>query len=364
MKKRKLAAVGSALCICCAALAADTLVDLNINANGGPFDLRVQAAGTTASVTDEAAEMETEFDAAAAVRELARNELSQPQAAEVLREEARELFKDISTSNVPDAVSCAAGYAEKYSSSDRSAPFDMAIWFDGGYSFLTKDMTAQWRTETPIGQYIWNEAGMTEFLEGLAAVYNKEGPLDFMTHDDRVITLYSVFKGRMLDIPGTVEEIKRKAMEGTYFADPVWNIPDEEYINGIYRPLDYVEVDIKAQHVYFYKDGEMIFDTDCVSGTANSNRESDPGIFQIKMKRSPSVLRGLNEDGTPYESHVTYWMPYNGGEGLHDASWRGTFGGSIYQHSGSHGCINLPIPSAKFIYEHVSVGTPVIVYNK
>ena len=358
MINRKRAAACAALSACCTILAAGTSLNIDLN----PFSLQTLAAGTAKAAGE--AEEETEYDAAAVLREAARKAVSKPQAADLLREEARDLFSDISVSAVPDAVSCAAGYAEKYPSADRSAPFDMAIWFDGGYSFLTKDMTAQWRTETPIGQYIWNEAGMTEFLEGLAAVYNKEGPLDFMTHDDRVITLYSVFKGRMLDIPGTVEEIKRKAMEGTYFADPVWNIPDEEYINGIYRPLDYVEVDIKAQHVYFYKDGEMIFDTDCVSGTANSNRESDPGIFQIKMKRSPSVLRGLNEDGTPYESHVTYWMPYNGGEGLHDASWRGTFGGSIYQHSGSHGCINLPIPSAKYIYEHVSVGTPVIVYNK
>lgn len=357
MKNRKLAAICAALCVCCAVTAADTIIDLNKDA----FALRAFAAGAASTSKGEE---ETEYDAAAMLRESARKEISKPQAADLLREEARELFKDASAYAVPDAVSCAAGYSKKYSSTNRSAPFDMAIWFDGGYSFLTRDMTAKWRIETPIGQYIWNEAGMSEYLEGIASVYNKEGPLDFMTHDDRVINLRSEFKGRMLDIKGTIEEIKRKAVEGTYFADPVWNIPDEEYINGIYRPLNYVEVDIKAQHVYFYKDGEMIFDTDCVSGTANSYRESDPGIFRIKAKRSPSVLRGPNEDGTMYESHVTYWMPYNAGEGLHDASWRGSFGGSIYLYSGSHGCINLPIPSAKFIYEHVSVGTPVIVYNK
>ena len=358
MINRKRAAACAALSACCTILAAGTSLNIDLN----PFSLQTLAAGTAKAAGE--AEEETEYDAAAMLREAARKEISMPLAADLLREEAKELFKDVSTSAVPDAVSCAAGYAEKYSSSDRSAPFDMAIWFDGGYSFLTRDVTANWRIETPIGQYIWNEPAMTEFLEGIAAVYNKEGPLDFMTHDDRVISLRSEFKGRMLDVQGTVEEIKRKAVEGTYFADPVWNIPDNEYINGIYRPLNYVEVDIKAQHVYFYKDGEMIFDTDCVSGTANSNRESDPGIYKIKAKRSPSVLRGPNEDGSMYESHVTYWMPYNGGEGLHDASWRGSFGGKIYQYSGSHGCINLPIPSAKFIYEHVSVGTPVIVYNK
>ena len=44
-------------------------------------------------------------------------------------------------------------------------------------------------------------------------------------------------------------------------------------------------------------------------------------------------------------------MPFNGGIGFHDASWRSKFGGTIYQYSGSHGCINLPVDKAKLLYE-------------
>ena len=56
-------------------------------------------------------------------------------------------------------------------------------------------------------------------------------------------------------------------------------------------------------------------------------------------------------------------MPFNGGIGLHDASWRNKFGGEIYVNSGSHGCVNLPTSSAAAIYSHVSSGTPVILYK-
>ncbi len=66
--------------------------------------------------------------------------------------------------------------------------------------------------------------------------------------------------------------------------------------------------------------------------------------------------------GEDYESYVDYWLGFNGGIGIHDASWRDDFGGDIYQGNGSHGCVNTPFDKVKTIYEHVEVGTPVYVY--
>ena len=56
-------------------------------------------------------------------------------------------------------------------------------------------------------------------------------------------------------------------------------------------------------------------------------------------------------------------MPFNGGIGLHDANWRSKFGGTIYQNSGSHGCVNLPPDKAAALYDLVYTGIPVICYN-
>jgi lipoprotein-anchoring transpeptidase ErfK/SrfK len=55
-------------------------------------------------------------------------------------------------------------------------------------------------------------------------------------------------------------------------------------------------------------------------------------------------------------------MPFNGGIGIHDATWRRKFGGDIYKRDGSHGCINCPLSLAKTIYENIDVGTPIICY--
>ena len=66
--------------------------------------------------------------------------------------------------------------------------------------------------------------------------------------------------------------------------------------------------------------------------------------------------------GEDYATPVKYWMPFAGDVGMHDASWRKSFGGNIYKTNGSHGCINLPTSVAKTIYNTIEKGWRVLVY--
>ena len=127
----------------------------------------------------------------------------------------------------------------------------------------------------------------------------------------------------------------------------------------------YVEIDLTSQHVYMYQDGNLAWDAPCVTGNVSKNYTTPEGIYSLTYKQTDRILRGEKKaDGTyEYESHVDYWMPFNGGIGLHDASWRSKFGGTIYQYGGSHGCINLPSAKAKTLYDMVYTGIPVICYN-
>lgn len=120
----------------------------------------------------------------------------------------------------------------------------------------------------------------------------------------------------------------------------------------------YVEINLTAQHLYFYKDGEMIVESDFVSGNAARGWSTPAGAYPLTYKQRNATLRGEG-----YATPVSYWMPFNGGIGLHDASWRGSFGGTIYKTNGSHGCINLPASVAKTIYENISQGDPVLCYH-
>ena len=127
----------------------------------------------------------------------------------------------------------------------------------------------------------------------------------------------------------------------------------------------YVEVDLGNQQLWYYKEGTLIMDTDFVSGTYTvSDRRTPSGTYSLMYKQKDQVLRGTRRaDGTyEYESPVKYWMPFNGGIGFHDASWRYSFGGSIFMYSGSHGCVNLPSSMASELYENIEAGCPILCF--
>lgn len=140
-----------------------------------------------------------------------------------------------------------------------------------------------------------------------------------------------------------------------------------EFTGGTIGPIDkkstYVEIDISSQELWLYSKGKVIVDTPIVTGDAAHGDDTPTGNYQIYNKKSPVTLKGDNYDGTKYASKVQYWMPFNGGIGLHDAPWKSVFGGSEYLHNGSHGCVNLPYSAAEKIYSYVSVGTRVIVHK-
>lgn len=126
----------------------------------------------------------------------------------------------------------------------------------------------------------------------------------------------------------------------------------------------YVEIDLTNQHVWVFVNGQCVVETDCVTGNPNKGNGTPQGTYSIAYKQQNTTLRGPKKpDGTyEWESPVSYWMPFNGGIGLHDASWQPTFGGDWYLTGGSHGCVNLPPSVAPTVYANIEAGTPVVCH--
>jgi len=120
----------------------------------------------------------------------------------------------------------------------------------------------------------------------------------------------------------------------------------------------YVEIDLAAQHLWFYKNGALVVQGDIVTGNVNLNDATPDGVYRLKYKEKDAILKGKG-----YASPVTFWMPFNGGIGIHDASWRSLFGGKIYKSNGSHGCINSPYYLAKAIFNNIEQGIPIVCYS-
>ena len=120
----------------------------------------------------------------------------------------------------------------------------------------------------------------------------------------------------------------------------------------------YVELNLTAQHLFFYKEGKLILDTDFVSGNLAKNYGTPTGTYPVQYKDTDAILTG--ED---YATPVKYWMPFNRHIGFHDASWRTEFGKEIYLTNGSHGCINMPPDAAKIMFQNIQRGVAVVVYE-
>lgn len=118
----------------------------------------------------------------------------------------------------------------------------------------------------------------------------------------------------------------------------------------------FVEVDISKQNLYLYVDDELYLTADVVTGRKNKY-DTRLGCNPIYAKQTDRYLKGDD-----YNVHVDFWLPFDKGQGLHDASWRKTFDDDDYL-NGSHGCVNMKYADAKTVYENVSVGTKVLVHK-
>lgn len=120
----------------------------------------------------------------------------------------------------------------------------------------------------------------------------------------------------------------------------------------------YVEVDLGSQHMWFYKDGETIVSTPVVTGNTSLGRGTPTGVYYILYKTTDYTLTGEG-----YASPVDYWLPFtHSGVGIHDSSWRSSYGGSIYTYDGSHGCVNTPYDAVRTIYNNIESTYPVVVH--
>lgn len=181
----------------------------------------------------------------------------------------------------------------------------------------------------------------------------------FVTHDGQTLLVGGGRKdtfGYQMNREKTVENIRQAILNGTPI-QIAWTLTGRERKPENDFGTTYAEVDLAQQHMWLYKDGECILDSDIVSGQQGP-RETTKGVYMILDKQSPAVLRGAD-----YATHVTYWMPFTWtGTGFHDATWRGNFGGNIWTYNGSHGCCNMPFAKAKELFGLIETMTPVIVY--
>lgn len=201
------------------------------------------------------------------------------------------------------------------------------------------------------------EDRVREFINDLCDKYNTaDRSRLYTTVNGDVKTIKNVYYGTIIDKRAECDYLINAVREG------ISETHKPEYIKKGYALGEddigktYIEIDLTDQVLYFFEDGMVSLCCDIVSGKPGVNGTPQM-ICYVYKKQKGAVLRGTN-----YASYVDYWMPIHKGIGLHDASWQREFGGERYLTHGSHGCINLKKADAKYIFDHIDVGIPVILY--
>ncbi len=242
---------------------------------------------------------------------------------------------------------------------DKITAMQITYRFGDNVETLDGATISGWLTTLANGSISVNEAPAKEYVASLASKYDTFGRnRSFKTHDGSQITVSGGDYGYWMDRVSTRQELISQILTG----ESAELTPVYFGVGASYDPNNlgdsYVEINIGEQHLWVYKDGQQVNETDFVSGGLFKGNSTPEGTYAITYKERDATLVGEG-----YQSAVKYWMPFNGNVGLHDASWRDTFGGHIYYFNGSHGCVNLPPAKAAEIYDQVEKGEAVIVYG-
>ena len=210
------------------------------------------------------------------------------------------------------------------------------------------------------GAFRISDEKVWDYIASLAEKYDTYGKArQFTATTGEVVSLEGGDYGWLMDQAESAQELLEAIhSKQTGPIEPVWTVTAKS--GGLDDIGDtYVEVCISLQEMWCYENGSLIVDTPVVTGNPNLNNGTPSGgVWAIDAKMTDYTLVGAD-----YRVPVKYWMPFNENVGIHDLQSRYYFGGSIYLYGGSHGCVNTPLDAVEQIYNAVSEGTAVIVYD-
>jgi lipoprotein-anchoring transpeptidase ErfK/SrfK len=113
----------------------------------------------------------------------------------------------------------------------------------------------------------------------------------------------------------------------------------------------WIDVDLSQQRLYAYE-GDAVVNSFIVS-TGTWQTPTVTGEYKVWVKLRSAAMSGPGY----YLPNVPFIMYFYGSYGIHGTYWHNNFGTPM-----SHGCVNLSIPDAEWLYNFASVGTVVNVH--
>ena len=233
-----------------------------------------------------------------------------------------------------------------------------------GKERLNKSTIQKWLTVSEDGKRVQiDEEKVDNYVNEIARIYSVKEPTtaQFVTASGSYVEVEAPITDESVDTQALKKDILKAVKTG---ATGQRKAPYRKTRTGEQGTTDlggtYVEVDLDKQHLYLCVNGKKKAEGDICSGSVADGCATPAGLYTIKTKDYDRYLVGEG-----YKDWVHYFMPFNGGIGLHDSTWREAdeYGGDVYLESGSHGCINMPLELVKTVDEYIDVGDYVILYG-
>ncbi len=129
------------------------------------------------------------------------------------------------------------------------------------------------------------------------------------------------------------------------------NVPPAANAAPVGNGVRWIDVDLTNQRVYAYEGDVMLNSFLASTGTWQTPTVTGQFKIWIKVRSQTMSGPGYSLPGVPYVMY--FYKDY----GIHGTYWHNNFGVPM-----SHGCVNLSIPDAEWLYNWASVGTVVNVH--
>jgi len=118
----------------------------------------------------------------------------------------------------------------------------------------------------------------------------------------------------------------------------------------------WIDVDLAEQTLAVYDNNQLVFAT--VIATGLEPFWTRPGLFQIYQKKETETMRNNDPTDYYYLDNVPWTMYFDKARALHGAYWRTRFG-----YPQSHGCVNLSVGDAHWLFNWAHEGDYVYVHD-
>lgn len=203
-----------------------------------------------------------------------------------------------------------------------------------------------------------DEAAIQKVVDTLPDRINREVTNAESIVDSTGAVLKDIVEGKDGRTVGDTSDVAADFAAQLAEGNGVYTVPVESVAFETTTLFRRIEVNLSEQRTYLYENETLVNSWSISSGLPGS--PTDQGRFRVyaQLYTQDMGREDITEPPYYFQPDVPWVTYYNADEALHGAYWHNDFG-----QQKSHGCVNMPVNAAKFVFDWATIGTEVWVHS-